>query len=181
MNSTPVSKDLAVVCCFAAILAAAAALAAQSNASEADKRFVAEALKGDMAEVQLGQLAEQKGNSDDVRKFGQKMVEDHTRLGDQMKGVAGQVGVTVPSAVSPEDRLLKKKLDGLSGNQFDEAYIKAMVEDHEEDVKAFRKEAGTATSSVVKSAASQGADVMANHLSMITRIAHAHNIPVRAD
>jgi len=62
----------------------------------ADQVFVRKALEGGIAEVQLGQLAQQKSQSDDVKEFGQKMVEDHTQLGDQMKPIAQQLGIKEP-------------------------------------------------------------------------------------
>jgi putative membrane protein len=160
------------------LLAASAAALAQASgdASAADKHFVNEALMGGMAEVQLGQLASQKGTSQDVKQFGQKMVEDHTKLGDQMKGVAGQIGVTPPTALSPQAQALKTRLDGLSGAQFDRAYIRAMVKDHEKDLKAFQGEAANGSSQAVKDAAGQGATVVSGHLDMIKQIASTHHV-----
>lgn len=66
---------------------------AAASAGMQDKAFVKKALEGGMAEVQLGQLATEKGSSDDVKQFGQTMVTDHTKLGDQMKVVAQQMSV----------------------------------------------------------------------------------------
>lgn len=156
-------------------------LRAQSgnNASMLDKHFVSEALKGGMAEVEMGRLAAEKDESSDVRQFGQKMVEDHTKLGDQMKQVASQIGVAIPKSPTLLQQAEIKKLRGLSGNQFDQEYIRTMVKDHEQDLKDFRKEADTGKSSLVKNAASQGADVISSHLSIIKRIAATHNLSVK--
>lgn len=151
---------------------------AMGGASSADKSFVKTALRGGMAEVELGQLAAQKGSSEDVKQFGQKMVEDHTKLGDQMKEVAGKIGVTPPTMLSPMDKALEVKLKALSGDDFDQAYIKAMVKDHQKDLAEFKKEAGSGTSAEVKNAASQGADVIAEHLSRIQKIAQQHHVAV---
>ncbi len=63
------------------------------KASPADKKFLKEAMQGGLAEVQLGQLAAQKGNSEDVKQFGQKMTEDHSKLNQQMQPMAQQVGI----------------------------------------------------------------------------------------
>ena len=108
----------------------------QSSVASAmqDKEFVHAALQGGMAEVQLGQLAAEKGSSDDVKQFGQKMVADHTKLGDQMKLIAAQLGVKAPDGPSKKDKELYTKLQGLSGKDFDDAYIVAMVKDHKKDV-----------------------------------------------
>jgi predicted outer membrane protein len=150
--------------------------AADSDASMTDKHFVSEALKGGMAEVEMGKLAQEKSNSQDVKDFGQKMIKDHTDMGDQMKQVATQVGVTPPGSPTMLQQVEIKKLKGLSGDQFDQEYIKAMVKDHESDLQDFNKEAQNGKSATVKDAAKQGADVVSAHLEMIRKIAHAHNV-----
>jgi len=149
---------------------------ASNEASPMDKKFVKEALMGGMAEVQLGQLAAQKGSSDDVKQFGQKMVDDHTKLGDQMKTVAGEIGVMPPNSISPKDQALMTRLQALSGEQFDKAYIRAMVKDHEKDNMDFKKEASSGSSSAVKEAATKGDQVIEQHLQMIKEIAQKHNV-----
>ena len=77
-----------------------------------DKEFVHSALQGGMAEVQLGQLAAEKGSTDDVKQFGQKMVADHTKLGDQMKLVAAQLGVKAPDGPSKKDKSCMRSCRG---------------------------------------------------------------------
>jgi putative membrane protein len=144
----------------------------------ADQAFVRKALEGGAAEVQLGQLAQQKSQSDDVKQFGQKMVEDHTQLGDQMKSIAQQLGIQEPKGPPKKDKQLMAKLEGLSGPQFDEAYIQAMVKDHKQDLKEFQDEAQAAQNRNVKQAAQQGAGVISQHLQMIQQIAHNHNVAV---
>jgi len=147
-----------------------------SQQAMADQSFVRKALEGGAAEVQLGQLAQQKSQSDDVKQFGQKMVQDHTQLGDQMKPVAQLVGVKEPKGPSKKDKELITKLEGLSGQQFDEAYIQAMVKDHKQDLKEFKDEAQAAQNPNVKQVAQQGAGVISQHLQMIQQIAQTHNV-----
>jgi putative membrane protein len=184
MTFTHIYRQVAVVCSSGLLCAAIAV--AQSTASNtntttrtspADKHFVKEALQGGNAEVQLGQLAQQKASSDDIKQFGQKMVDDHTKLGDQMKQVAQQIGVTPPSGLSPKDQALDTKLQGLSGDAFDKAYVQAMIRDHKKDLWEFKHAASTATDPAVKSAASQGEQVISEHLHMIEQIAQSHHIP----
>jgi putative membrane protein len=143
-----------------------------------DKVFVSKALEGGMAEVQLGQLAAQKSQSDDVKQFGQKMVTDHTQMGDQMKPVAEQLGIKPPSEPSKKDRKEMQKLQGLTGQDFDREYITMMVMDHRKDLKDFKEEAQSANDPKVKQAAAQGVDVISQHLQMIEQIAKAHNVDV---
>jgi putative membrane protein len=164
---------------FALVLLGSSIARAQGDQpSSADKTFVKTAIKGGNAEIELGQLAEQKGNSADVKKFGRKMVKDHTKLGEQMKGVAGQIGVTPPTVISPMDKALEMKLKALSGDDFDQAYIKAMVKGHQQDLADFQKEATKGNSPAVKEAASQGEQVISSHLQMIQKISRAHNVTV---
>jgi putative membrane protein len=149
----------------------------QQLQSMADQSFVRKALEGGAAEVQLGQLAQQKAQSSDVKQFGQKMVEDHTQLNDQMKPLAKRLNVKQPSGVSKKDRDLIARLEGLSGDQFDQAYIQAMVKDHKQDLSEFKDEAQATQNPSIKQAAQQGAQVIAQHLQMIEQIAQDHNMP----
>lgn len=147
-----------------------------TSASSSDKKFVRSALEGGNAEVKLGQLAAQKGSSEDVKQFGQKMVDDHTKLGDQMKQIAQQQGIQVPDGIPAKDKALQMKLSGLSGDDFDKAYIKAMVQDHQKDLSEFKKEASSGNDTSIKDAASQGAQVISEHLQMVQQMAQKHNI-----
>src|SRR5436305_6708764 len=109
----------------------------------ADAKFVRMAAQGGLAEVQLGQMAAQKGTNADVKSFGQHMVDDHTKANDDLKAIAAKEGMTVPESLNPKDQALQSKLQNLSGAEFDRAYMKAMVKDHQEDVKEFQKEANS--------------------------------------
>src|SRR5579871_4714729 len=149
---------------------------AQAGASDDDKKFVETALKGGMAEVDLGKMAAKSGNSDDVKQFGQMMVTDHTKLGDKMKTVASDIGVTPPTMESAGGMATKAKLEVLTGDAFDKAYISAMLKDHQDDLAAFKNEAMNGTSPEVKTAAKQGSMVVQRHLAMIRKIAAAHNV-----
>jgi putative membrane protein len=141
-----------------------------------DTAFVHKALEGGVAEVQLGQLAQEKSQSEDVKQFAQRMVQDHTQLGTQMQPVAKQLGVSQPKGPSKKDKQLMAKLQGLSGQQFDEEYIKVMVKAHREDLKDFKTEAEMTQDPNVKQAAQQGVTVISDHLKMIEQIAQAHNV-----
>ena len=145
----------------------------------AEQSFISKALEGGVAEVQLGQLAEQKSQSNDVKQFAQKMVNDHTQMGDKwLKPVAKQMGVSEPKGPSKKDKKLIEKLQGLSGQQFDTEYIQAMVKDHKEDLKDFKSEAQMAQDPNVKQIATQGSNIIQQHLQLIEQIAQAHNVPM---
>ena len=149
---------------------------APGQASAMDKMFVRKALQGGMAEVQLGQLTLQKSSNDQVKQFAQRMIDDHTKLGDQMKPVAQQIGVPVPTQVSKKDKMTMTKLQALSGSAYDQAYIKDMVKDHKQDLNDFQAEASSGQDQTVKDAASQGSHVISEHLQMIQQIAKDQNV-----
>ncbi|HET7101799.1 MAG TPA: DUF4142 domain-containing protein [Terriglobia bacterium] len=141
-----------------------------------DKAFLRKAAEGGMAEVQLGQLAQQKASSQDVRQFGEKMVQDHSQLDQQLKPIAEQQGVRPPKALSKKDEATLRKLEGLSGQQFDHAYIEAMLKDHKKDLKEFKETANRTQNPQLKDAAQRGAQVIESHLQDIQQIAKSHNV-----
>jgi putative membrane protein len=144
--------------------------------SPVDTLFVKKALQGGLAEVQLGQLTLQKSNNDQVKQFAQKMIDDHTKLGDQMKPVAQQVGVAVPTEPSKKDKQTMAKLQALSGSAYDQAYIKDMVKDHKQDLSDFQMEASNGQDPAVKDAATQGSHVIAQHLQLAQQLAKDQNV-----
>jgi putative membrane protein len=149
---------------------------ATEDQSMFDQEFLRKALEGGAAEVQLGQLAQQKSQSGDVKQFGQKMVADHTQLGDAIKPIAQKLGVKQPKEPSKKDRQLIAKLETLSGPEFDQAYIQAMLKDHQQDLKEFKNEAQSAQDPNIKRVAQVGANVISQHLQLIQQIAQSHNV-----
>ena len=144
-----------------------------------DQAFVTKALEGGMAEVELGKLAADKSQSEDVKQFAQRMVNDHSQMGDKwFKPVAKEIGVSEPKGPSKKDKKLIEKLQGLSGQQFDTEYIQAMLKDHKADLKDFQGEAQAAQDPNVKQIAEQGSKVVSQHLQMIEQIAQNHNVPI---
>ena len=160
-------------------LAGVTACAFGQSPSDADKKFLRSALEGGNAEVQLGQLAEQKSNSEDIKHFGQKMIDDHTKLANKMRQVADNVGITPPAGTQMGDKARTSELEVLSGDSFDKAYIKAMVKDHRQDLQEFRKEANTGVDPSIREAAKDGAQVVEAHLKMAEEIARNHNIDIK--
>jgi putative membrane protein len=100
-----------------------------------------EAIQGDLAEVKVGQLAQQKGESQDVKQFGQTLQQDHSQNLQQAQQLAQQDGMTPPTEPNAEQKKMYDKLSKLSGAQFDKAFAKDMVSDHKKDIAKFEKEA----------------------------------------
>jgi putative membrane protein len=146
--------------------------------SPIDRMFVKNAMQGGIAEVQLAQLTLQKSSNEQVKQFAQRMVADHTKMNEQMKPVAQQLGVAIPTEVSKKDKKTLSELQGLSGPAYDQAYIKDMVKDHKKDLSDFQMEASSGQDPTVKDAANQGSQVIAQHLQMIQQLAKDQNIAV---
>jgi len=132
-----------------------------------DKKFVMEALKGGMAEVELGKLASEKASNDAVKQFGQRMADDHAKAGDELKKIAQDKGVQPPAGLDSKHQKLRDRLAKLSGPDFDRAYVSEMVKDHRKDVKEFQREAEKAKDPDVKSFAAKTLPTLQDHLKQI--------------
>ena len=141
-----------------------------ASLSSDDRSFMTEAATGGMAEVELGRLAAEKGQSADVKKFGQRMVDDHSKANDELKQLATRKGVTLPTDLTSEQKSEKDKLSKLSGAAFDKEYMSAMVEDHDKDVKAFQDEAKDAKDADLKAFVNKTLTVIEEHDRMAKEI-----------
>ena len=132
--------------------------------------FVREAALGNMAEVELGQLAMSKSANGDVKQFGQRMVTEHSKALDDLKAVALQENFQLPTALDDKHRAVKDRLEKLSGGDFDRAYVKEMVRDHNEDVRVFQEQAQRGTNVAVRDYAARTLPTLQEHLKMINNI-----------
>lgn len=135
-----------------------------SAAKADDKKFAKEAAMGGLLEVELGKVATQKASSEAVKNFGQRMVDDHTKANDELKQVASQDNLTLPTTLDKKHQKMVDKLSALSGPAFDKAYMKDMVKDHEEDVKEFQNESQNGTDPNIKSFATKTLPILQSHL-----------------
>ena len=147
-----------------------------NGASPSDMAFVKKALQGSMAEVQVAQVALQKSSNEQVKQFAQRMVDDHTKMIEDMKPVAQQLGVKIPDGPDKKQKAMMAKLQALSGDEFDKAYVQAMVKDHKEDDAEFKTEISSGQSQVVKDAATKGDPLIESHLQVIEGIAKGKNL-----
>ena len=105
-----------------------------SAVSAGDRAFVEDMTIGGMAEVELGRMAMERGASPEVKRFGDMMVKDHSKAGDELKQVAMQHSIPMPAALDQKHQDLKTTLSNLRGAEFDREYMKAMVDGHEDVV-----------------------------------------------
>jgi putative membrane protein len=135
-----------------------------------DKKFAKDAALGGMTEVELGKLAAQKASNNDVKQFAQKMVDDHTKANDQLKQIAAQDKIQIPDSLDSKHQSRIDKLSKLSGEQFDKAYVKDQLKDHETDVKDFNAEAQNGSDPNIKAFASSTLPVLQQHLDLVKNL-----------
>lgn len=132
--------------------------------------YLVDAYQDSLAEIQLAQLALQKSSNTDVTKFAQRMVDDHTAMNKEITSLAQQKNVSLPSSPSDDQKATSDRLSGLSGNDFDLAYIQENVSAHEKDVAGTRTQSKQGTDPDVKLLATVNLPILKTHLGIATEI-----------
>lgn len=143
----------------------AAATAAKDALDQQDKAFVREAAIGGMAEVELSKIA-QKSENADVKRFAERMIEDHAKANDQLTSIATGLGVDLPKTPDSEHERLRQKLQTLHGKAFDDQYMRDMVEDHNKAVKLFQQEERSGHNTELKQFAQRTLPTLEEHQKM---------------
>jgi len=165
--TTAVVLALGAAPAFAAQKTTAAPHKQTSTAKAAnDNTFVTKAAEGGLAEVELGKLATEKASSDQVKQFGQRMVDDHSKANDELKTLAQQKNITLPTSISAKDKAERDRLMKLSGAAFDRAYMSAMLSDHKKDVSEFRVESTSGKDADIKAFAAKTLPTLEEHLKL---------------
>jgi putative membrane protein len=110
-------------------------------ANHTGQRFIKDVVEGNLAEVQIGELAQRNGQSDAVKSYGQMLVTDHTEANQKATAIAKRLGVTPPTEPNAKQKATYDKLSKLTGADFDRAFANEMVADHKKDIGEFKKEA----------------------------------------
>ena len=132
--------------------------------------FMTKAASGGMLEVQLGQMAQQKGVSQRVKDFGLMMIRDHTKNNDELKAIAQQKGLTIPQTLSDDHQKHLDELAKQNGNDFDKAYIDMMVSDHKGDIDEYTKAVNNIGDPAIKAFAKNTIPTLQMHLDSVTAI-----------
>jgi putative membrane protein len=150
-----------------ALVLASATAAAQTTASKgADATFAMNAAKGGLMEVEMGRMAADHATNPDVKQFAQRMVTDHTKANDELKSIASQKGITLPTSIDASAKAKMDKMAKMSGDAFDKAYMDDMLKDHKHDVAEFRKEANGGKDADIKGFAGKTLPTLEEHLKM---------------
>lgn len=136
------------------------------NLSSQDRNFIMRAAMSGMMEVELGRMATERGASDAVKQFGQRMVDDHTKANTELMSLAANKGITLPTALDEKHQEHVTKLSGMSGMEFDRAYARLMVNEHDRDVDTFERASERGVDPDLKAFASRTLPVLQEHLQM---------------
>jgi putative membrane protein len=134
------------------------------NAPVSDEKFMRDAAEGSVAEIDLGKLAQQKGQSEEVKNFGARMVEDHSKSNEELKKIAAREHINLPTNVYRKDASTHRRLARMNGPEFDKAYAETMVRDHQEDIATFKQEAKGGQKSALQQFAQQTLPTLESHL-----------------
>ena len=136
-----------------------------------EKEFMANAARGGMLEVQLGNLAAQKASSAEVKQFGERMATDHSQLGQKLQQLASNLNVTLPQDLKPEQQAVVTRFEKLTGKAFDRDFMKEVVSDHVKTISEFERAASQATNPDIKQFVSEALPTLREHLKMAREIA----------
>lgn len=137
-----------------------------SSLSNDDKEFVMKTAQGGMAEVALSNLAAQKAANADVKAFAMRMVTDHSKANEELKAMAVNKGLALPTDLGKEAKEASDKLSSKTGREFDHEYMETMVSDHEKTVKAFEKASKDANDPDLKGWTTKTLPTLQDHLKM---------------
>jgi putative membrane protein len=157
-----------------ALIILAAPIAAMADSPDAS--FYKKAAEGGIAEVEAGNLAQSKGDSQKVKDFGAMMVKDHSAANEKLKALAATKDVSLPTSSSVGQMAAKAKLEVLTGDTFDKSYIKGQVQAHENTVGLFRKEIASGQDPDAQAFAKATLPTVRAHLKAINAIAAAGGV-----
>lgn len=130
-----------------------------------DKAFIENAVAGGRAEVQMGHMASQKATDPAVRDFATQMTQDHQKANDQLTRILADKGITEPESTT-ETANMSDQLQNQSGADFDRAYMRDMVQDHQKDIAEFKNEAANGKDPEIRAWAAQTLPVLEEHLQL---------------
>jgi len=138
--------------------------------SKGDMRAMQKMTQANMAEIAAGKVAAEKASSPEVKKYGQQMVDEHGKMLDEGRTLAQAKGMKSPAAPEKKQQYALKKLQRLSGEDFDRQYVHQMVKDHQDALKLAEKTAKDAKDPELKAHAQKGAPHIKEHLAMARKL-----------
>ena len=136
----------------------------------ADAEFIRDVDAGHFLEIRLGRLAQDKARDPAVKRFGERMEEDHSTLIKQWSDMASRNGMKRKSGMGPLHRVKLTRLEKISGKEFDKAYMKLMIQNHQDYLNYWRKDGRAAETAPVRQLVNRGIPTLEEHMDMAKRI-----------
>jgi putative membrane protein len=163
----------AVVSCGKKHEADSKAVAQEENKEQFDDRsekddaaFAVAATDGALLEIELGKLAATRASAEEIRILGQTVSDDHGRANAELGGMIDSKGISVPATLSAESQKKFDELSAKKGAEFDQAYAAFMVNDHQEEIEAYKKQATNGTDPDLKAWAARKVPILQHHLTL---------------
>lgn len=160
-------KPLNTLAIAAAFLCGISSINAASDTAAQDEAFIRKAAQGGMTEVRLGEIAKTKAKHTGVREFGAMMVTDHGKANTELKTLAEAKGVKLSTELEGKHQATVDRLNKLSDDAFDKAYVEEMVSDHKKDVADFEKFSGTVKDAELKAFVDKTLPTLRTHLDRV--------------
>jgi len=135
-----------------------------------DSLFAAKAAAGNLAEIEMGNLAIKNGKSKRVKNFGLMMIKDHGKANTKLMAMAAAKKLGLPTEPGVDEQKMLADLAKKSGNDFDKAYVNMMIEDHKNDVSDFTSASIKTQDPDIKAYAKKTLPVLQKHLDAINAI-----------
>lgn len=146
----------------------------QDKPAAADQQFMKDLGEGNLAEVETGKLAQQKGSKEDVKSFGAMMVKDHTESLQKLQALASRKGVQLPKEPDAKHAAAAKSLQAMNGDSFDKRYASMAVSDHEQTLALLKKVEQGAKDADLRKYAADTTPVVSRHLEHAQKLAGKH-------
>ena len=133
--------------------------------SRDDSKIMTDLAHANIAEIETGKLALEKSQNEQVRKFAQHMIDEHTSALKELQTLALAKGVTLPDGTDLKHKTMATALKVMSGNSFDTQYMKrAGVGDHQQTIELLQKTQKNAKDPELKATATKMLPTVREHL-----------------
>jgi putative membrane protein len=160
----------------AAFLPASGVQGTKRDTSSNAKSFLEKAAEGQQAEIAMGRLASERASAEQVKQFGAQMMRDHQKASKEIQQLASKEGVVLPTELSGKHNDKRQEFEQLSGDEFDRAYIRYMLRDHQKDVKEFERHAKAIKDPQVQQWAEGTLPLLKQHLQTAQKIASSMGV-----
>jgi putative membrane protein len=137
--------------------------------STTDQFFVDDAARVNLAAIQLGELGVKKGSTPDIRSLAQTLLDEHKKLGDRLQAISTREGFPLPAEPNADQKATRDRLAGLSGPEFDQAFLDELKNAHLRAILIFREESQNGQDPQLKSLAESTLPSLQQHQQLVNR------------